>query len=227
MPGPSIYHDDGTPYEAPSEDASGEISRNKVAASIVNIETQLITMLKVTLYNIDRTKDYSVTMEIGKRYAVGYITENGMKYADGYLRVISNGIPDDCVKYIGNYTKEASQAYIGLDCSKKGVSERKLIYIHTIRSLEFLEDDADYEPPVDRDNYADLSTQAKMTLMLEKFDQCHDSAVQITPIVYDDDPSGSGDSGTSGDSSGDDSSGSSGDDSGSGDDTEHMNLDGD
>lgn len=203
MPGPSIYHDDGTPYTAPEESGSGEISRNEVAASIVNVETKLITALEVKLYNIDRAKDKTILMEIGKRYAVRYITENGLKTADGYLRIISSGIPDYCVKYIGNYTKESQQAYIGMDCSKKGVSERNLIYIHTIRDLIPLEDDADYEPPKDDRDYADLSTQAKMTLMLEKFDECHDGAVQITPIMYpDEQPTPEPDDGGSGDDSG-------------------------
>lgn len=213
MPGPTIYHDDGTPYEAPVENGTGELSRDKVAASVVNIETQLVKMLKITLYNIDRTKDITITMEIGKRYAVRYMTENGLQTADGYLRIISAGIPEECVKYIGNYTKEATQAYIGMDCSKKGVSERKLIYVHTIRYIEFLEDDADYEPPVDENNYADLSTQAKMTLMLEKFDQCHDGAVQITPIMYNPEDGSSEGSGDGEDSGGGSGSGE-GDDSG-------------
>ena len=74
----------------------------------------------------------TIIMNLGKRYAVTYITEIGLIMSVGYLKVISDSVPDECTKYIGSNMSIASTAYIGLDCSTEGNSDKKKICQHTI-----------------------------------------------------------------------------------------------
>ena len=139
--------DDGTEYK-PDESVndSGEVIRMDIP-NILNMETYIEKRLKVIIYGIKEEDDKEFTLEIGKRYAIQYITETGLKTADGYLRFLSSSIPEGPCRYAGNYTDEAMQAFIGIDCSKKGVSDKRKIYLNTIRMITELEDDEDYTPP--------------------------------------------------------------------------------
>jgi hypothetical protein len=120
---------------------------------ILNIETSLIKTLKVTIYGAKEEDDKTIIMEIGKRYAVTYMTQTGLKTADGYLRYISDSIPDECTRYIDPSTPEVLlQSFIGMDCSTKGISDKRKIYIASIRGIEELADDEDYVAPADKDN---------------------------------------------------------------------------
>ena len=140
-------YDDGTEYkEDTSVNDTGEVLRQELP-NVLNMETWIEKRLKVVLYGVKAEDDQEFTLEIGKRYAISYITESGLKTADGYLRFLSTSIPEECVRYAGNYSDAAMQSFIGMDCSKKGISDKRKIYINTIRAITELEDDEDYEAP--------------------------------------------------------------------------------
>jgi hypothetical protein len=133
---------DGTPFKPDDSDATDEINRTALQFNLVNIETRLITSLDITLYGTSKDLDKHFVMEIGKRYAITYMTEAGYKITTGILREISNNVPATCLRYIGDFTAPATSAYIGMDCSTAGQSDRRLIYIATIRDItELAEDD--------------------------------------------------------------------------------------
>jgi hypothetical protein len=143
--------DDGTAYKFDTVDEDGSIIRGKVP-SIVNIETMMVKTLRVYLYGVTELDDQMFTLEVGKRYAITYLSEQGCRVADGYLRYLDTSIPEDCTKYIGDYSSTAAQAFIGMDCSSKGVSDKRKIYIASIRGIEVLDDDDDYTAPAEDDD---------------------------------------------------------------------------
>lgn len=114
--------------------------------NVVNIETSIVKTLKVTIYGTSREQDKTVEMKVGNRYAITYITEHGLITSVGRLEVISESVPDACTRYI-NATNmaAASSAYIGMDCSSEGYSDKRKIYIGTIRFIQALEDGEEVE----------------------------------------------------------------------------------
>ena len=83
-------------------------------------------------------------MKTGSRYAVTYITEHGLITSIGRLEIIGDSVPDVCTRYV-NATNmaAASTAYIGMDCSTEGNSDKRKIYIATIRFIQAIEDDTE------------------------------------------------------------------------------------
>jgi len=80
-------------------------------------------------------------MKVGNRYADTYITEHGLITSVGRLELIGESVPDVCTRYINtNNMAAASTAYIGMDCSTEGNSDKRKIYIATIRYIQELED---------------------------------------------------------------------------------------
>ena len=152
---------DGTPFIPDQSEPSDSINRDTLKYNLVNIETKLITSLDVTLYGTGKELDKHFVMEIGKRYSITYITEAGFKVATGVLREISNNIPDTCTRYIGEYRAPAINAYLGMDCSKEGESDKRLIYICSIRDIEEL---ADGQEP---SNFESLSDSEKLAAIYE------------------------------------------------------------
>ena len=159
--------DDGMPYNVyaqplrPSCCCPSCIKRfnNELAANIVNIESSIDRVLTIKLYGTSKDLDKTIRMVIGNKYAVTHITENGFETSTGTLGEISANIPDDCVKYVGNYNTAVSSAYIGLDCSTDGKSDKRLIYIAAIRYIEPVYDD-------DQDQYPELTSEEKLNMML-------------------------------------------------------------
>ena len=151
---PLPTYDDGSEYLEDSTDGVVNIgiARPDPKYMILDIETEIIKKVRVRLYGAKEEDDKEVILEIGKRYAITYMTQYGIKTLDGYLRYIDNSIPDECTRYIGSYSNTTSQAFIGMDCSTKGISDKRKIYIDCIRGIEELADDADYVPPVDESN---------------------------------------------------------------------------
>ena len=142
---------------------SAGVIRDPLVTSIVNIETSIIKTLKITLYGNTTKKDKTVEMKTGSRYAVTYITEHGMATSVGYLEIIGDSVPDECTRYInGTNTAAISSAYIGMDCSTEGHSNKRKIYISTIRLVQELEDnpfedgDTDVENPTNPDEDDDI-----------------------------------------------------------------------
>lgn len=154
----SYPSEDGSSYIEDQNGAESEVfgmARPGVEYMIMDIETKIKKTLIVTIYGATEEDDKTIEMEIGKRYAISYMTEYGLHHADGYLRYISSSIPDECTRYImggQNNPTEVALSFIGLDCSTKGISDKRKIYIASIRAVEALADDEDYVPPVDQDN---------------------------------------------------------------------------
>lgn len=168
---------DGTPFHPDSNNpnctgncgcgnGTGNVVRSPLMYNLVNIETKLITSLQITLYGVTKDLDKEIIMEIGKRYAITYITESGFKTADGILKEISKAIPDNCMRYIGEYNATAVQAYIGMDCSDKGISDKRMIYICSIRDIQPLEFDEEFVEP-DTSNPEDAQTIEDLDLKID------------------------------------------------------------
>ena len=148
------FYDDGSYYILDNKpcDPSSPVIRSARVAGIVNIETVLCRSLRIKLYGIKEEDDVDLTMELGKAYAVTYITEGGLKVAKGILKVIDTSIPDTCVRYIGEFNETTITSWIGLDCSTTGNSDKRKIFIASIRAIEEVLDDPKYQvPEVDPD----------------------------------------------------------------------------
>ena len=165
----NAIRDDGLPYKeyipVPACCAGcnkcNAIVRNSLMTSLVNIETSITKVLTVKLYGVTEDLDKTIKMVIGNKYCVTYITEKGTTTVTGRLREISTNIPDECTKYIGNFTSVSTAAWIGLDCSKDGNSDKRLIYIASIRYIEQVFDDGE-------DHYPDLTLDEKLDNILTK-----------------------------------------------------------
>jgi hypothetical protein len=132
--------------------AYNSVIRDPLVTSVVNIETTVIKTLKITLYGNTTEKDKTVEMKTGSRYAITYITEHGLVTSIGYLELISDSVPDECTRYInGNNVAAVSSAYIGMDCSTEGHSDKRKIYISTIRLVQELNDNPFDEPDDEED----------------------------------------------------------------------------
>lgn len=160
--------DDGCPYLPDDSESNGEIIRNPLTYNLMNIETKLKYSLWIKLYGTKEDMDKELTLEIGKRYAITYLTERGIDIADGTLQVISPSIPDECRRYIGEYDDNAKSAYIGIDCSTTGKSDKRMIYIASIRYIEELEDGEDYDNPLNNPTDIEMmSDSQKLSAILE------------------------------------------------------------
>lgn len=186
-PGPREYpdhrqFDDNSEYREDIPDGTPELVRG-VIAPILNSETWIERRLHIVLYGMTEEEDKEYILDIGKRYAIQYVTEQGIKSADGYLRVISNSVPDTNCRYANNTSDEALQAWIGMDCSKTGVSDKRRIYINAIRAVTPLENDEDYVEPQTSDSMADLII--KIWRKVRELENCDCKAIdeQILAIV--------------------------------------------
>jgi hypothetical protein len=175
-----IYHSDDTSTWL-SGSAAATKNFNIVAGRGANVVPAVMEVnfktLKVTIYGATEEDDKTILMQVGKRYAITYMTQSGLRTADGYLRYISSSIPDECTRYISaTNPTEVALSFIGLDCSTKGISDKRKIYIASIRGIEALADDEDYIPPVDKDNatytlYEVLAALNKATEALKEMNE--------------------------------------------------------
>lgn len=157
--------DDGVPYEPFTSESYCEncnkcnrVNRFDIMNNLVNIQTYIDKVLTITLFGKRKELDKTVKMRIGKKYCVSYITENGMQTVKGIFKEVSQNVPDECTKYIGIYNALSTSAYIGMDCSTEGASDKRLIYISSIRYIEELFDN-EQEP------YVDLSQEEKLNYL--------------------------------------------------------------
>ena len=137
--------DDGIPYSLDKPVWTGSRTYSPIVSNFVNIETSIKKILKVVFYGTSEEYDKTIEMEVGKRYGITYVTEIGLRSCEGTLREIANSIPDDCTRYVGEYNAVTQNAYIGMDCSVAGNSDKKMIYVATIRDIEELGEDENYE----------------------------------------------------------------------------------
>lgn len=154
------YEDSTTKVDTPYDDSSYSencdctdcpfsgigINRNSLLFNVLDIETSIVKTLKVTIYGTSVDKDKTIEMKTGSRYAVTYITEHGLITTVGRLELISESVPDACTRYINTTNMAAaSTAYIGMDCSTEGNSDKRKIYIATIRYIQEIVDDTEVE----------------------------------------------------------------------------------
>ena len=126
--------------------STGGIVRDPLMFSVVNIETSIIKTLKVTIYGTSAEQDKTVDLKMGNRYAITYITEHGLITSVGRLELISESVPDACTRYINTTNMAAaSTAYIGMDCSTEYNSDKRKIYIATIRYIQEINDGDEVE----------------------------------------------------------------------------------
>ena len=131
------FYDDGNMYvlDCKDGDPSLPVIRNEKFHSVVNIETIAFRSLRIKLYAMKEEDDTDLILEIGNCYQITYITEGGMKVAIGVLKLIDSAIPDTCTRYIGEFNTTVATAWIGIDCSKPGKSDKRKIYIAAIRAI--------------------------------------------------------------------------------------------
>ena len=155
--------DDGYPYIAqlayPNCCATcnkcNAVNRNTIINNFINIETYIDRILTITLYATTKDKDEIVKMKIGNKYCITYLTENGLQTVTGVFKEVSENVPDECLRYIGNFNSVTSAAYICLDCSSVGSSDKRLIYIASIRYIKEIFDEND-------DPYNNLTQEEKI-----------------------------------------------------------------
>lgn len=162
------FYDDGSAYVC--DNTPGNVKdapiRSTIASNIINIETLAFRSLRVKLYALKEEDDIDIILEIGKTYAVTYLTEGGLKVASGALKIIDSTIPDVCTRYIGEFNETVATAWIGLDCSKVGHSDKRKIFIASIRGIEEVPvDDPDYVVPTIESD--ELTDSQKLNTILE------------------------------------------------------------
>lgn len=139
------FMDDGSSYTIDNRpaDPNAKINRSLSRVNILNIETIAVHSLRIKLYGPTEEDDIDLTLEIGNTYDIMYVTEGGLKVARGVLKIIDSSIPDTCTRYIGEFNPTINTAYIGLDCSTEGHSDKRKIYIASIRNIQKVEEDTE------------------------------------------------------------------------------------
>lgn len=174
LEGLMTYFDDDSVYK-PSNmigDPNDDIIRFPNKYNLINIETIRFSSLRIKLYAMKEEDDVDIVLELGKRYSVTYLTEGGLAVTTGILKVIDSTIPDTCVRYVGNYNETVATAWIGIDASTVGNSNKLKIYVASIRGIEEAPiDDPSYVPPViDTDVLTDSQKLARLIDLFSLFD---------------------------------------------------------
>ena len=181
------FHDDGCLYRADQpQDDNAPITRSETMHKVINIETLAFRSLRIKLYAMKEEDDTDIILEIGKQYAVTYMSEGGLKIANGILKIIDQSIPDECVRYVGQFNETVATAWIGMDCSTAGKSDKRKIFIASIRAIEEVpEDDPDYIAP--ELSTEDLGPADKLNMILNYMPDLNDKLDQILIKVADND----------------------------------------
>lgn len=182
------FCDDGSSYIPDWEpaDPNEPINRSKAVNSLINIETIGWHTIRIKLYALEEENDTDIILEIGKGYAITYITEGGLKVANGILRAIDTSIPDTCTRYIGEFNTAAITAWIAMDCSTTGKSDKRKIYIASIRAIQEIDmSDPDYAP-LEVDPEA-MSNSRKLSYLVSKVPEFMNKIDTILLKVVDND----------------------------------------
>lgn len=186
------FFDDGRAYvpQTPTDPATGDVVRSETANRIVNIETLAFRSLRIKLYAMKEEDDTDIVLEIGKQYAITYVTEGGLKVANGILKIIDSSIPDTCTRYIGQFNETVATSWIGMDCSVAGKSDKRKIFVASIRAIEEVpEDDESYIPPtVDVEEMSDSEKLNNILNMMPDFNSkldriIHDLASDTDEVI--------------------------------------------
>ena len=117
------------PYIPSALKCNCEIPDRFPVSNVINVESQLVIALKITLYGVTKEDDKTVLLEYGKKYNISYLTETGVKSVTGVLKYIDSRIPTDCLRYIGENNEVTDYAYIIIDGSTDGDSNIVKIFI--------------------------------------------------------------------------------------------------
>lgn len=123
------------PYIPSAQGCNCKIPDRVPVSNIINVESQLLITLKITLYGVREEDDKTVILENGKEYIITYITEDGVRQITGILRYIDYNIPTECVRYIGEYNTVTDQSYIIVDGSTAGYSNIIKVFIRSLRDI--------------------------------------------------------------------------------------------
>ena len=134
------------PYIPSAQGCNCKIPDRMPVSNIINVESQLLITLKITLYGVSEEDDKTIILENGKEYIITYITEDGVRQITGVLRYIDYNIPTDCVRYIGEYNTVTDQSYIIVDGSTAGYSNIVKIFIRSLRNIVEVKKDEDKDP---------------------------------------------------------------------------------
>ena len=161
------FLDDGSAYTIDNRpsDPNERVNRSLKNINVLNIETVAMHSLRIKLYGPTEEEDIDLILEIGKMYDIMYVTEGGLKIAHGVLKLIDSTIPDTCTRYIGEFNSTVNTAWIALDCSTVGKSDKRKIYIASIRFIQEVEDPEYNELSVELE---DMSDSQKLNEILEQ-----------------------------------------------------------
>ena len=134
------------PYIPSAQGCNCKIPDRMPVSNIINVESQLLITLKITLYGVSEEDDKTIILENGKEYIITYITEDGVRQITGVLRYIDYNIPTECVRYIGEYNTATDQSYIIVDGSTAGYSNIVKIFIRSLRDIVEVKKDEDKDP---------------------------------------------------------------------------------
>lgn len=134
------------PYIPSAQGCNCKIPDRMPVSNIINVESQLLITLKITLYGVSEEDDKTIILENGKEYIITYITEDGVRQITGVLRYIDYNIPTECVRYIGEYNTVTDQSYIIVDGSTAGYSNIVKIFIRSLRDIVEVKKDEDKDP---------------------------------------------------------------------------------
>ena len=134
------------PYIPSAQGCNCKIPDRMPVSNIINVESQLLITLKITLYGVSEEDDKTIILENGKEYIITYITEDGVRQITGVLRYIDYNIPTECVRYIGEYNTITDQSYIIVDGSTAGYSNIVKIFIRSLRDIVDVKKDEDKDP---------------------------------------------------------------------------------
>lgn len=146
------------PYIPSALKCNCEIPDRFPVSNIINVESQLVIALKITLYGVTKEDDKTVLLEYGKKYNIAYLTETGVKSITGVLRYIDSRIPTDCLRYIGENNEVTDYAYIIIDGSTEGDSNIVKIFIRSLRDIEEVKPE---EPSNPDDSNSESSSESE------------------------------------------------------------------
>ena len=134
------------PYIPSAQGCNCKIPDRMPVSNIINVESQLLITLKITLYGVREEDDKTVILENGKEYIITYITEDGVRQITGILRYIDYNIPTECVRYIGEYNTVTDQSYIIVDGSTAGYSNIVKVFISSLRDIVEVKKEENKDP---------------------------------------------------------------------------------
>ena len=145
------------PYIPSALKCNCEIPDRFPVSNVINVESQLVIALKITLYGVTKEDDKTVLLEYGKKYNISYLTETGVKSITGVLRYIDSRIPTDCLRYIGENNEVTDYAYIIIDGSTEGDSNIVKIFIRSLRNIEEVKPE---EPTAPNDSNSESNSES-------------------------------------------------------------------